>query len=694
MTDYALQAQLYYNGGYNTIAASRIAAAGITYSRGVTEELDLEKGSFSCRVYDDDDTYRPTNPSSALYGIVGAYLPMRYRIDGVNRFAGELEQLAPGQTDDHQAPAGVTTKGVRWVDLRATGPLGTVGRWRDVVASPLYTQIRSLASLRGYWSGEDGGDATLMSSAYPGGAPAIVSGVSFAAADGPAGSNKLMTIGSSGLVDGVFPSNISTTSWQISWATNLNGADGTERQAFAWQTSNGWWWVWAVSDTTYRIRVLDEAGTELLSSATTNGGAGPGEDLVFRMKCTRSGSTWTVEPGWYSEGDPVLIGFTDTFSGAAGRPTRWRTGANTVMNGGYIGHVFATTGVTDNLQTYAMLSAINGYPGETTADRTARVLAGRGIPLEILGDDAYATQCGPQRPGTVKQQLQEIQRTEQGLMFESPDGRGLRLALRNYLYEQANTPALELTYPGDIGPGLAELATTLELYNTVIAQDRSGLSAIAQEPNGRYGTANPPDGAGLVDKTVDVNLFDPANVPQLANSYLRYFQQVTRFGQITVDLDENPSLRADVEAADVGMVIRLSGRTPDPLLLMIIKVGGRSQLKRHVVTFDVVPAAVFSTGVWDGGRKWDLSTCTVAAVSSSATAWTLTMTTDEAWSTTSEPYDFMVAGERVTVTTMNARTGSGPYTQTCTVVRGVNGVTKAHSAGTPVHIADGGTWGW
>lgn len=697
MTDYALAMQLYYSGGYNTISADRIAAAGVTYSRGVTDELDLQKGSCTCRILDDDDTYRPSNAASPLYAIVGAYLPMRYRIDGANRFAGEVEQLDPGQTDDHAESAGVTVKGSRWVDLKTTGPLGTVGRWRDVIASPLYTQIQSLSTMRAYWPGEDDSDSTLMSSAYAGVAAATVSGVTFANADGPAGSSKLLTLSSTGRIDGRFPTGISTTAWQIQFTTNLAGADGSERQCFAWRTSNGYWWVWSASLTTYRITVIDSQGNTLFSSSSLNGGVNPGSNIVFRLKCSKSGSTWTVEPGWYEENSPVLTGFTDTYVGTAGAPVQWLTSANTVMSGAYFGHLFVTTGVSEDLQTYAMLNAINGYPGESTSDRIDRVLTGRGIPLEILGDTTKATLMGAQRSGTVKQQLQEIQRTEQGLIFESPDGRGLRLALRHYLYEQANTPALSLTYPDDIGPGFKELATTFELYNTVIAKDRSGLSATAQETEGRYGTAAPPDGSGLLDKSLDVNIYRASLVAQLANSYLRYYQQVQRFAQITIDLDANPGLRTAVEAVDVGMFIRLSGKTPDPVLLLVVRVGGKDQLKRHTITFETVPGDVFSTGQWDGDRKWSLRTCTLTnAETSSSTAWECTMTADEQWGTNT-PYDVEAAGERVTVTAVGARTGSlGAYAQTLTVTRSANGVVKAQTAGTAVKIASAtrGRWGW
>lgn len=700
MVNYALQPYLYYNGGYNAIPASVVAAAGIQYERGVTDELDLQKGQLSFRIIDDNDTYRPTNPESPLYGIIGPYLPMLYKVDGVNRFAGEIDALDPGQTDDHQTIAKVTSKGVRWVDFKATGPLGTIGRWRDVIASPLFTQItKGLTTVRAYWPGEDGTDATLVSSATAGVAPGTISGtISFAAAPGPAGSNPLLTIGSGGLINFRFPPGISTTGWQIQFATNCNGADATERQIFAWTTSNGYTWSWRASTTNFHLEVLDVDGVSQFSSSWGHGGI-IGKNIVFRLKNSRSGTTWTTEPAWYTEDSPFLVGATATFTGSAGAPTTGVTGANTVMVGAYFGHLLVTSGVSESLQTYAMLNAINAYPGETTADRIVRIMAGRAIPIEILGDTTRAIQMGQQRPGTVQDQLKEIRQTEFGLIFESPDGRGLRLALRNYLQDQANSPALSLTYPADIGPGMAELSTTLELYNTIIATDRSGISATATEPNGRYGTADPPAGSGVVDKEIKVNLNNPADVAQIANLALRYHQQVTRFDTITIDLDANPGLRTAVEAADVGKFIRLSGRTPDPLLLMIVRVGGRTMLTRHLVTFDVVPGDVFATGQYTATERYDSDSVTLASgITTTGTTLTFTLAKDESFATsaTTLPYDIMIEGERITIPVggMAARTGTGPWSQVATgVTRSVNGVVKAQSAGAQVRIADYGRWG-
>lgn len=659
MTNYALSPQLYYSGGYNSIAASRVfGPKGIEYTRGVTDELDLLKGQLTFRVIDDDDQYRPSNPESPLYGILGPYLPFRYQIDGVSLYSGEIEALTPGQTDDHQTVSKVTSRGVRWVDFKVSGPLQTVGRWRDVIASPMRTQITSLPTLRGYWPGEDGQDASVMSAGVSTIGPAIVTGVTFENADGPAGSNKLLTIGSAGRIDGRFPTNIGTSSWQISFTSNCAGADATERFVFGWTTSNGYNWVWSASTTTFNLTVSDEAGSVLYNASVGNGGVTPGgQAIVFRFKCTKSGANWTAEYGWYPENSPVLIGSSGSFVGTAGRPVTWLSKANTVMNGAFFGHVFATDGTSDDLQSYAMLSAVNGYPGETTAARYRRVLTGRGIPLEVLGDESKARPMGPQRPGTLKQQLQEIAASEFGLLFESPAGRGLRFALHNYLIAQANAPALTLAYPGDVGGGFTELGTTLELYNTVIAQDRSGISAVAQQKTGRYGTADPSaGGSGVIDKTITVNLNTASDVAQAASTYLAYYQQTQRFGPITLDLDQNPGLRAAAEALDIGQFIKLTGRTPEPQILMVVRRNGADQLTRHLMTFEHVPGQIFSTGLWPGtvDRRYDLATSTISATATS-TANTLNITQTniaEDWST-STPYDLLIGGERVTVKTMS-----------------------------------------
>jgi hypothetical protein len=140
------------------------------------------------------------------------------------------------------------------------------------------------------------------------------------------------------------------------------------------------------------------------------------------------------------------------------------------------------------------------------------------------------------------------------------------------------------------------------------------------------------------------------------------------------------------------MFIRLTGRTPDPLLLLILTTAQRTNRKRNIFTFGVAAGSIFNVGVYDNaGSRYDSSSTTLAAgATSTATSLSLTTTNyHDRWSTTSLPYALMVAGERVTATAMTAAVySSGVWTQTATVTRSVNGVIKAQSSGAVVQLAD------
>jgi hypothetical protein len=690
VTDYNLRFFLLYNAMYNQVSRDDIAAQGVTWSRGVNAELEPEKGTFALRLNDATDQYRPSNPSGPLYGIIGPYVAYAYLETNAPRSAGSLEILTPDRTDSHRESAGVTVRGNRWVDVKATDPIGELGRWREVVLSPMRGFISALPTLTDYWPGEDGAGSSVLSAVK--GTSGVPTAVTFAASDGPSGSNRVLTIGTGGRLRGKFSASLSTSSWQISFASDMDGADGTERPVFTWTTSQGWTWTWKASTTTYRLVVTDQTGATLLDWGQGGGGVNPGDKVLFVFKAHRSGSTWTAETWWWEEGAPVLWGGTNTFSGGTGRPTTWTTYENTVMNGAYFAHLFAVSTQADDILSYNALHAAGGFPDERTEDRFERVCEQRAIPAEVLGTANWSTPMGPQRPGTTKNQLLEIARTEQGLIFGSRSGRGLKFATRNYLTAQAAAPALELTAPDDCNP--REVVSAADLFNTVTAENRSGESATRVETEGKYGTADPPAGSGVVDKTVTVNVATYSDLEQAANQWLRFYQQTARVGEITVDLDRSPSLRTDVDAIDVGQFIRLTGATPDPLLLLVIGISGRERLKGSEITFTTIPGDMWALGTWDGPSRWQLRSSTVkTAATSTATSITLKQTEDEAWSTAAG-YDLMIGGERVSVTAMGARTGTpGDWQQVATVTRSVNGVVKAQTVGTAVRVVGAGRWG-
>jgi len=267
------------------------------------------------------------------------------------------------------------------------------------------------------------------------------------------------------------------------------------------------------------------------------------------------------------------------------------------------------------------------------------------------------------------------------------------LCTRGYLHEQAAAPVLELAWPDDVAPPLLEAES--EVFNLVTARNSNGSSATAELTDTRLGTANPPTGAGRLDKTVDVNTATDGDLADIANWWMRYYTQTgPRFDTIVVDIDAHPELEAACESAEPGQFISLTGRTPDPLLLLILSTAEDTHRKRRVFTFGVAPGAIYRAMVWDETPYDSNSTTLAEAMTTSETLWDIvTVDRAECWSTTNEPYDWIVGGERVTVTSMGAVGGSsGAWTQTATVTRSVNGVVKTHAIGEPVHLAEPFTW--
>jgi len=168
-----------------------------------------------------------------------------------------------------------------------------------------------------------------------------------------------------------------------------------------------------------------------------------------------------------------------------------------------------------------------------------------------------------------------------------------------------------------------------------------------------------------------------------------------RYESVSVDLLANPGLEASVNAVREGNMIRVTGYEAEPIDLLVVGIVSDVGAVEHTVTFRTEPYEPYRTGRYDDGvARYDARTSTVnAAQTTTSTAWAVAATdANDVWSTAT-PYDWIVAGERVTVTGMTAAAGTGPYTQTATVVRSVNGVVKAQAIGNGIHIANARRWG-
>jgi hypothetical protein len=189
---------------------------------------------------------------------------------------------------------------------------------------------------------------------------------------------------------------------------------------------------------------------------------------------------------------------------------------------------------------------------------------------------------------------------------------------------------------------------------------------------------------------VDVNVSREARLTDHANWWLNVgTNSEPRYSDVVVDLDANPELEAAAAAVRPGDRITIANLAPDLVnLLVVAKRDTRSHQKRRTIAFKTRPYLPFDVAVHDGDKRQESYSSTLnAAYGSTDTTMVVTFTASEdRWSTGATPYDWSIEGERITVLTMAAPTGSGPYTQSATVRRSVNGVVKTHLAGEEVHM--------
>lgn len=698
-TTWAMWAQLFYDGAYTVLEEIVADNPGVQLERGVSDGLDLKAGTCTFRLWDDDDRYRPSNAAGDLYGQVGPWMPGAFATGGHVQFTGQTSAMKPGQADLVVDAANTVLSGTRWVDVTLAGALGRVGQWRDPIQPPLVTQILRYAdTLRGYFPMQDGRDATRLSNLSGVGRQGTVAGARLAAAAGPAGSGQVLEQTAAGQISFPYAAMSPSAGFQLGWADEILAMDATLRDVFTFRTSVGHTWHWQVSTSQYNLKVVDENGSTLAETASSFGdGAGPGQWIFHRIKVSRAGGTVTIEPSWYAEAAESFWGITLSYAGQMGAPVSGNIPGNTATDGAHYGHHFVVTGVADNLQAGDFTAAFNGYRSELAADRFDRMCSSRSLPFVVRGDYDRTARMGPQPAVTFQDQLKEIRSTERGLIFDRGDNLGVVLTTFDQLTTNAADP-WELTWPDDIGPPLQEVTGAVDTFNLITARNRNGGAATVEIAEGRLGSADPPAGSGRLDKTVDVNLDNDGGLRDQAAWWGNFYTDpAPRFDTIVVDLDASPGLLAAANAAEPGTFIRLSGRTPDPLLLMIISKRQASRRSRNVMTFKVVAGSVYDVAVYDdAGSRYDSGTTTTdGTLTTTATSCDIITTNRwDCWGDRDLPYDWNLTGERVTVTAITApvRTAAG-WTQTATLTRSVNGVEKAHDSGETVSLADAKRYG-
>ena len=369
-----------------------------------------------------------------------------------------------------------------------------------------------------------------------------------------------------------------------------------------------------------------------------------------------------------------------------------------LMSSVSIGHVSVYSGEpSSTLYVNPVYDAMNGYTPESLNDRIARLEVEDNVGIHLT-QGAASPDLASQRTVGFVQLMQDIQAGDLGILSEARNAAALHYRTLTSLYNQT---------PYVLDHSLHHLSEPPEVtdddqrtWNSVTVERWNGAKYRTQETSGALNISPPPDGVGEYDRglfTSHISADD--KLPDVAN-WLKMLGTIDeeRYPLIKVDrarqlFKENDALSNSVLRINIGDIIGLDGLPvyvpPDRALCAV---QGYSELFNqftHEIGFVSTPGSAYTVGVYGGSasRYGANGSTLTSSLSSSATSFTVAYTgyrwVRSADSSASFPLQVMVGGEVITISDISGT--SSPQTFTVSA-RAVNGIVKAHAAGTPVNV--------
>ncbi len=672
--------------------------ADIMITRGQTAEgSGVQPARCQFQLNNRDGRYSPRNPISPLYGKIGRNTRCRVRLGLDHRFHGEIPAW-PQHWD--------TTGTDVWVDIEAAGILRRLSK--GTLSKPLQSSLTRLINapfnadnVLVDWPLEDESDATTAASVTPGASPMVnVTGLRFAVDnDGLPGSKPLAQIPANvfthyeGKVPDYTPS--SPESWSVQLYFHIETAATAPAYTYLMvvgATGTAARWDLYIDDGNLHIGASTSTGTPVVS--TTSGGTHPtwfGAFTLLRLDLVQNGGNvdWDV---WVIPVDTgAAFHYQGSYAGTVGTITDVNNEALSPV-AATIGHIVVSIGTTLNW----LAPADIGYRGETAANRFRRLCIEQGIPQAVNGDRTDSELMGPQTPIPLLELLRQCEATDGGIMYETRNSFALAYRTRKDLYAQPSFVDIDYT-SGALGSVPFPVDDDQFAVNDVTVSRIGGSKKRLVQTTGPLSISDPPAGVGTYDQDYPLSLYRDDQLEQQA-AWRRHLGTIDepRFPTVHVNLAnravaDDPDLPRLVSRVTLGDRFTINNPPawlpPEQIQLLAIGSTERLHNLKHDIRWVCRPASAYDAGiVGDAGFKIasDGSTLT-ADVTDVATSWSVASTSNTPlWTTDAAemPFDLMVAGEQVTVTAISG--GSSP--QTFTVTRSVNGVVKAHTAGTAVQV--------
>jgi hypothetical protein len=352
-----------------------------------------------------------------------------------------------------------------------------------------------------------------------------------------------------------------------------------------------------------------------------------------------------------------------------------------------------------------------GWPGESADVRFLRLCRENNVLAYVAGTTTGAALMGPQGLHTLLEHLDEIERTDDAIIYEPRAVLGLGMRTGQSKLNQKSK--LTLAYGaggGEIAPPLTPVVGAANIRNDVTASNPAGGERRVEQTTGTYNTQLPGTAAGAVGRyatRMNVN-FGVAEDDPVDDDSLIYAAgwrvgkgtwDGTWYAGATADLDAAPYLAPAVAAIDYGDLITLDALPLDDALQALdhLVVGYTETLGTHrrTIRFDLEPGGPYQVGVLSGtsgdtdpfvGHLETDGSTTSGAILAGAASFSVATPSGPLWSTDADDYpeNFLVGGQEIGVSAVSGASSPQTFTVQTTGRQFVYPV----PSGSPVAVAD------
>lgn len=422
----AIVVELFLGGVWVDVSADVYGRDDIGISRGGSDwSPDMQPGRCRLTLNNDNAKYSPFNAVGPYYGQLGRNIPLRVTVESQRRFVGEVSEWPLRADPDVH------------IQIEASGVLRRLAQSDSAAHSPMYRGLmRPVEPTRvpaAYWPCENVSDGEqILAADSRRGNPIVVnrSTNGLSSKSDWLGSEPLVVLGNSRMYGDV-------AAYGAVGDETLGGAlirlpdagvaaNDTPILTFNTTGTAAYWRIRANINGSFNLQVADPFTDGGLGGVIATSGntawQWPAAALFIGLLLTQSGSNinWTLYS--WPEGYSGAFSMTGTVTSRTfNRIERWTAGSNFNAGDTAIGHIAVWKNTTTaNLVNY-LAGPVNGWRGETAADRVDRLAQEEAVVLTTIGSTADSVPMVEQGSKSGMDLLKEAAEADGGQLYEPPD---------------------------------------------------------------------------------------------------------------------------------------------------------------------------------------------------------------------------------------------------------------------------------